>query len=532
LNSTMFTLWNNPFIWLDVSLRDNRHQIIQAAEIASLIKSQNDCTRARAILINPKDRVHAELAWLPGISPSRATSICTNSDRDLYKEADRLNIPQLCKINLICGAIESGLLAHLPVPLLEVLNTLTALVDTFDFHLLQNQINEDRAIAEFAPIVDINDLKEAFIQRLQTVVLVITAGFESVPTDHLIEQMNRYAETWTSYGQDVQSTFAETILKSYDAQSHHFLTAEAASIEKFIEKLKSAKTRLDTSFIEAIGGLKVSVKNWNNVARPAQLLFEARGQKHSLSGTISSHLMNLAFHLNFEYMRDDLSLDIANFSLYQFSSCRSIKENIEQNIVKLEGFRDDFNAEHTISTGFIFKLPLHIKNRTLKFKEKEINVEDITRLRWSINKIGDNSYIYRVGWGNESNEVLMLTNAPNFNKIRDLLLDLAGYRLMVRKLTGELLRGCVFIFPNITIADDHVKLRKRGFFSARQYQSFGWKSISVEYKYDRIRISATKDPSFYAELKFLRYWNINLLAMLIKDNLVHADIERLSLTYS
>jgi hypothetical protein len=57
----------NPFHVVGVCPRDNRQRIVEAAEERSLTLDADVCARARADLTNPRNRLSAELAWLPGM---------------------------------------------------------------------------------------------------------------------------------------------------------------------------------------------------------------------------------------------------------------------------------------------------------------------------------------------------------------------------------------------------------------------------------------------------------------------------------
>src|SRR5437016_2680947 len=56
---------------LGATTRDDRRRIVELAEERSLTRDADACARARADLCNPRQRVAAEVAWLPGLSPAR-----------------------------------------------------------------------------------------------------------------------------------------------------------------------------------------------------------------------------------------------------------------------------------------------------------------------------------------------------------------------------------------------------------------------------------------------------------------------------
>ena len=68
-------LLQNPFYILNATQRDNRHKIMELAEERSLLSDADACMAARAVLTNPRKRLSAEIAWLPGVTPERIYDI-------------------------------------------------------------------------------------------------------------------------------------------------------------------------------------------------------------------------------------------------------------------------------------------------------------------------------------------------------------------------------------------------------------------------------------------------------------------------
>ncbi len=68
-------LLQNPFYLLTATQRDNRQKIIDLAEERSLLSDVDKCMAARAELTNPRKRISAEVAWLPGVAPESAYDI-------------------------------------------------------------------------------------------------------------------------------------------------------------------------------------------------------------------------------------------------------------------------------------------------------------------------------------------------------------------------------------------------------------------------------------------------------------------------
>ena len=68
-------LLSNPFQILGASLRDDRQRILELADDMSLVNDADICMEARAELTNPRKRLKAELAWICGVRPSRASEL-------------------------------------------------------------------------------------------------------------------------------------------------------------------------------------------------------------------------------------------------------------------------------------------------------------------------------------------------------------------------------------------------------------------------------------------------------------------------
>lgn len=58
---------DNPFHLLGASTLDDRRRIMELAEEKSLFQDPELIRQAQADLINPRKRLSAEIAWMPGM---------------------------------------------------------------------------------------------------------------------------------------------------------------------------------------------------------------------------------------------------------------------------------------------------------------------------------------------------------------------------------------------------------------------------------------------------------------------------------
>lgn len=66
---------HNPFFLLGASLQDNRRRIFDLGEEKSLLTGEDGVREATATLTNPRKRLAAELAWIPGLAPKQIDQI-------------------------------------------------------------------------------------------------------------------------------------------------------------------------------------------------------------------------------------------------------------------------------------------------------------------------------------------------------------------------------------------------------------------------------------------------------------------------
>ena len=96
-------LLQNPFHILNASPRDNRRRIMELADERSLLLDSSECMEARSDLTNPRKRLSAEVAWLPGIGPKRVgevLSLLESSPTDLLA-VDKLS--SIARANLLAS---------------------------------------------------------------------------------------------------------------------------------------------------------------------------------------------------------------------------------------------------------------------------------------------------------------------------------------------------------------------------------------------------------------------------------------------
>ena len=101
---TKTALHQSPFAALGVTTRDDRRRIVELAEEKSLEMDHEICQKARSDLTNPRSRLSVEIAWLPGVSPRKASLLVDGLLHNPMAIREESGLPTLAHLNLLAAA--------------------------------------------------------------------------------------------------------------------------------------------------------------------------------------------------------------------------------------------------------------------------------------------------------------------------------------------------------------------------------------------------------------------------------------------
>lgn len=164
---TRTALHQSPFAVLGVTTRDDR-RIVELAEEKSLELDHEVCQKARSDLTNPRSRLSVEMAWLPGVSPRKASQLVESLLQDPMAIREESGLPTLAHLNLLATAFESVDGEHDADDLAGFIMETAYLAEDLSPEDVLRDINEDRAVSGF-PEVRALDQIEAEPDRAQAV---------------------------------------------------------------------------------------------------------------------------------------------------------------------------------------------------------------------------------------------------------------------------------------------------------------------------------------------------------------------------
>ena len=330
-------LLKNSFHILGATTRDNRHRIIELEEERSLLADADECLTARSILINPRRRISAEVAWLPGVDPTLYDEILRHLDspNQIFFNINRL--PHIARANLLV----SGLL-HLPnlssSNIVEWILAIAQASETINPETVCAILNEDRRVSGFPEITDLSAINDEIRKLKRYYSQTVTSVLESLSVDARVHVMTSLLEISTSNGRHQYPILIKDLIPAYELGVQDSLEQQQKIIEAQDAKLRAmadAKNP-DTTLILIVDQLLESVREWDVLAQPIQLSQRSTGQRHDASFEIAWRFRQLAADLFHEYRKSDFSRKILNTLKDVFSEAPEIAEGLAEDSKALE----------------------------------------------------------------------------------------------------------------------------------------------------------------------------------------------------
>lgn len=331
-------LSRSSFAVIGASIRDNRQRIIALADEQSLHRDQEACQKARAELTNPRTRLSAELGWLPGVSPRRASQLLEELQVDPGALWSQQGIPALAKANLIAAALE---LIDAKTPqekLTDYVVEFAQHVETVRGDDVMREINEDRLISEFPAVQNPdqieailaerkrdyfpNTIRDALLQRLEPQVLVST--------------MSATVDKATHGGKEPGPGLIHDLVDKYEVEVHGVLDVEGNTVDKLASAVLNQTVGSGPSVESTMADLERVVRNWGQLAKPIQISFKARGIDHRPSLAIAATIRNLALELFNKHDRLVAAQRLTSLMSGVFAAIPGFLEKVEKDSTDLK----------------------------------------------------------------------------------------------------------------------------------------------------------------------------------------------------
>lgn len=324
-------LFDNPFKALGATPRDDRRRIMELADEGALLLDPQECSEARSILTMPRKRLEAELAWLPGLGPKKASEVLAaveSKPNDLFSLEGILPI---ARCNAVGAALARSNLTE-PRAVSDWLLELGWAFEDVEPESLRRVINEERVVSGFAEITDLSIVESGIAERRRYYRQVMKSALGKMESLDLVTAITLTVEKATELGEVSGPKLLADLVESFEVEAQEFLEREGENINLLISRVEEA---LDLELADAdlepiIERLCQVTRNWDLVAQPIQVVQKSRGLPHEASQDIAYSVRALAVTLNNDFAKLELAKKLTEMLREVFAEVVDVADRVAE----------------------------------------------------------------------------------------------------------------------------------------------------------------------------------------------------------
>lgn len=535
-------LVENPFHILGASPRDDRRRILELAEERSLSMDPAVCAQARADLTNPRNRLAAEVAWLPGLEPERARAAMEAVQRSASFLPPWEDLHPLARGNLLAAALPALEASQGDSALTKGLLELASLLEDCEPEQLRALINEERATAGFPEVRDTSAVAEALAERRRHYRAAFKSALEVLPPLELVSLVTLVVTEATVRGTRLAPGLVEDLVATYEVEAQRFLDAEAQSVEALVDAVRQAVAkRLPRELLKRLlSRIEDVVTNWDLVAQPIQLSSMSRGVDHEQSHRVAAAVRGLSLELYNGHGMLEESQFLTTLLQDVFREVPRVAEatgNDAQALQEIAQQRKEWERDITYAAvvGTFQKSPLKISPVGIDWQGVRWPLESITRLRWGgiVEHEGARPQFLLTFGDRDSSATITTYDESTFWTLAEKFWRAAGRRLLFEMLNA-LKQGHQLAFGDAVVRDGGVILsRKQNSWDLSRNQwgdsVYGsWNQLQIESSNGTLVIRHAQERGAFAELPYLSVDNVQILERALRHFAENPSAVRLS----
>jgi hypothetical protein len=520
---------NNPFFLLGATPEDNSGRIVELADERSLEIDSSKCTKARTDLINPRNRLAAEMRYMPGCSRETILILWKKIHAGHVSLLQNPDLPSLAKANLVASAIQ--LLPPETPPRLrgEWIIDLAYTATSIEANEVIEDINQDRTKAGFPQVQSKTDIENILSELIREYRDAVKTALNKLPPNDLVETVTYAVSVASNHGETSCPLLIDELVDGYETEAKSTLQKGVESILHLIESIQEDAGRDPSAIQPSINKLMSSVRSWDRLAQPIQVSHKSRGLDHDLSHQLAWSIRNLAIDLFKNHGMLEIADNLTDLSKEIFAELPEVARTLEKDSEALEEIyqkrlkeKDDQKAwekdiTYKTELGVIFKDVLAISPKGIQWKNTVYRLEDVNRIRWGATKHYTNGIptgtTYTIAFGNQNGMSSVETRDINvYNTFIDKLWKAVGVRLVTQLLEG-LEAGKEYTWDGVTIDKNGVKIVIRRLLLSDLEGYRPWKDIIIDHANGCLVVYFKNDNKLHRELSYQNLNNIHVLEM-------------------
>jgi hypothetical protein len=472
--------------------------------------------------MNPRNRLAAELAWLPQPAPLQGEQ----------------ELPALVHANLSAARWESSNPDEPPAGVAAFLCETADIIRRASAAAVLRDINADRAVSGFPRISSEQQLQEELSARLAQIGSIVNAALNRLRTPDLIDAVTAALGMRVEGATPCTLPFIDDFVdRHYEVGTRAFLDAEAASVMTLIEAARQRARFGEAALSPYLAKLEDVVRNWRRTALPILISAKARGINHKPAVDLAGSLRELSVHLNNEHHMFESMRRLNALLIECFAEVPHLHARLHEDAAFLEKTASDYQAwARTIGfraeIGLFRKDILSIGPSGVAWNHSHYPLKAISRIRFGGMRLsifalmGLPSYV--VAFGDPTTEtVVPLTTESLYGAFIDRLWRAVGSRLSTELFTS-LKAGNSVHFGRAVVHDDGIELPRRKLLGKREYRRYAWEDIKT-WNYDgRCFIASTAGKRHRVGLSYRNVHNVGVLSSAISAARKRPGLRKLS----
>lgn len=542
-------LASNPFFFLGASVRDDSRRLIELAEKRSLTADPKQCNEVRATLTNPRRRLVAEIAWLPGVSPSRARDLADQAKAGLVNSLPSLEgLPSLAACNVLAWALSACPAGDDFDPSITAcIRKVITKYEEVEVEDVSRLINEDRAVAGFPAVQGEDVINQALSEHRSFLVNSLREVLDKLRWPDF--SLTELAAELTEDGEYQAPLLLEELIAKYQIEVAQHLDQLSEHIIKLKDSIENVLVKNNGRFgnlLPYLNRLEELLRHWDRIAKPIQLIAKTRGIDEEVSTKLAAQVRNLSIFLANKFGLHEYALRISLLMAELFSELPQLRAHVEEDIITLQDILENKEKvfaevraekekwEQEIGLDIMIgkdRLTIDAENITYIINgwENSVQIIEVERVRWGVFKQYTNAvrtgryFTIWVGSPKSSIEiecVRFLESESTVMKRYELILEKMWKAVCVRLVGQTLSRlssGEKLRYGDVVVDKEGVLLPK--------YKFLGWSSEPVHYPWEELsissgagyfKISATKEKNSYAQLSYRDIDNVHILEAIMR----------------
>ena len=335
------SLTSNPFYVLGATPSDDRRRIVALANDKRLEFDSDEVAvrEAQSILITPRKRLAAEIAWLPGVEAGEMRRALAAMDERPDAGLQMHRLPALARANLLAdGLVRERSTNVSSLGLAEWIVELASAHEQLRPDEVTTAVNEARLVAG-VPMASPQDVAEGLRGRRGHYRDAMEQCLDGLALSRMVEVVTSVVSLATQEGARHAPALIDNLVDSYyDQKVSEKMAANRKKIATLVSQVRGHVGRGTLARVsDVVAKIESKVREWDVLAQPIQVSLASRGMSHPSSNEIMREVRELAVELFNKHGLLEVAQGLTKTLREVFAEMEPITEVLDKDVSALDG---------------------------------------------------------------------------------------------------------------------------------------------------------------------------------------------------